>query len=163
MSNRQSYLHALLILFSPVFDHLYLSTSFPGDSDGICLQCWDLGSVPVLWRSAGEGNGNPLQYSCLENSMDRGAWQAISMGLQRAGHDWATNTHTHTYLSIIFSLLWPWVNFVLYEYLYLVLTNHSYVTVSQSLVVWMFFFFLLLIHSLVRVHRINVLWVSVSL
>ena len=36
----------------------------------------DLGSVPGLGRSPGEGNGNPLQYSCLENPMDRGAWQA---------------------------------------------------------------------------------------
>ena len=36
----------------------------------------DLGLVPGLRRSPGEGNGNPLQYSCLENSMDRGAWQA---------------------------------------------------------------------------------------
>ena len=34
----------------------------------------DLGSVPGLGRSPGEGNGNPLQYSCLENLMDRGAW-----------------------------------------------------------------------------------------
>ena len=34
----------------------------------------DLGSIPGLGRSPGEGNGNPLQYSCLENSMDRGAW-----------------------------------------------------------------------------------------
>ena len=37
----------------------------------------DAGSIPVSGRSPGEGNGNPLQYSCLENSMDRGAWQAI--------------------------------------------------------------------------------------
>ena len=36
----------------------------------------DLGSVPGLGRSPGEGNGNPLQYSCLENPMDRGTWQA---------------------------------------------------------------------------------------
>ena len=36
----------------------------------------DVGSVPGLRRSPGEGNGNPLQYSCLENPMDRGAWQA---------------------------------------------------------------------------------------
>ena len=35
----------------------------------------------------GSGNGNPLQYSCLENSMDRRAWQATVMGLQRVGHD----------------------------------------------------------------------------
>ena len=37
----------------------------------------DMGSIPGLGRSPGEGNGNPLQYSCLGNSMDRGAWQAI--------------------------------------------------------------------------------------
>ena len=36
----------------------------------------DPGSIPVLGRSPGEGNGNPVQYSCLENSVDRGAWQA---------------------------------------------------------------------------------------
>ena len=40
----------------------------------------DLGSTPGSGRSSGEGNGNPLQYSCLVNSMDRGAWQAKSMG-----------------------------------------------------------------------------------
>ena len=37
----------------------------------------DTGSIPGLGRSPGEGRGNPLQYSCLENSMDRGAWRAI--------------------------------------------------------------------------------------
>ena len=37
----------------------------------------DLGSIPGLGRSPGEGNGNPLQYSCLVNPMDRGAWQAM--------------------------------------------------------------------------------------
>ena len=36
----------------------------------------DLGLIPGLGRSPGEGNGNPFQYSCLENPMDRGAWQA---------------------------------------------------------------------------------------
>ena len=40
--------------------------------------------------SPGEGNGNPLQYSCLENSMDRGAWQAIVHGVARVRHDLAT-------------------------------------------------------------------------
>ena len=42
------------------------------------------GSIPESGRSPGEGNGNPLLYSCLENSMDRGAWQATSMGLQES-------------------------------------------------------------------------------
>ena len=50
----------------------------------------DLGSIPGLGRSAGEGNGNPLQYSCLENPMDRGAWQAAVHGVARIGCDLAT-------------------------------------------------------------------------
>ena len=40
-----------------------------------------LGSIPGLGRFPGEGHGNPLQYSCLENSIDRGAWQAIVYGV----------------------------------------------------------------------------------
>ena len=51
---------------------------FPGGSDGKEIACnaGDLASIPGLGRSPGRGNGNPLQYSCLENPMDRGAWQA---------------------------------------------------------------------------------------
>ena len=50
-----------------------------GSSDGKEAACnaGNLGLIPGLGRSPGEGNGNPLQYSCLENSMDRGAWWAI--------------------------------------------------------------------------------------
>ena len=47
----------------------------------------DSGLIPGSGRSPGEGNGNPLQYSCLENSMDRGAQQPWSMGSQRVRHD----------------------------------------------------------------------------
>ena len=43
----------------------------------------DTGSIPGSGRSSGEGNGNPLQYSHLKNPMDRGAWWATVMGLQR--------------------------------------------------------------------------------
>ena len=43
--------------------------------------------IPMLRRSPGEGGGNPLRYSCLENCMDRGVWRAISMGLQRVKHN----------------------------------------------------------------------------
>ena len=43
----------------------------------------------------GDGNGNPLQYSCLENPMDGGAWWATVHGLQRVGHDWVTSLHFH--------------------------------------------------------------------
>ena len=51
---------------------------FPGVSDGkeSAFNEGDLGLIPGSGRSPGEGNGNPLQYSCLENSMDRGAWWA---------------------------------------------------------------------------------------
>ena len=51
----------------------------PGDSDGkeSAYNAGDPGSVPVLGRFPGEGNGYPLQYSHLENSMHRGAWRAI--------------------------------------------------------------------------------------
>ena len=45
----------------------------------------DIGLIPGLRRSPG-GNGNSFQYSCLENSMDRGAWQVIVVELQRVGH-----------------------------------------------------------------------------
>ena len=53
-----------------------LHLSSPGSSDGKASACnvGDLSSIPVLGRSPGEGNGNPLQYSCLENPTDRGAW-----------------------------------------------------------------------------------------
>ena len=48
----------------------------------------DAGSIPGSGRSPGGGNGNPLQYSCLENSMDRGAWQATVHGVASVhGHD----------------------------------------------------------------------------
>ena len=43
----------------------------------------DMGSIPGLGRSPGLGNGNPLQYSCLENPMGRGAWQAIVCGVTK--------------------------------------------------------------------------------
>ena len=65
---------------------------FPGGSDGKASACnaGDPGSIPGLGRSSREGNGNPLQYSCLENSMDRGAWQAAVHGVTRVGHDLAS-------------------------------------------------------------------------
>ena len=55
---------------------------FPSGSDTREFACSveDLALIPGLGRSHGEGNGNPLQYSCLENSMDRGAWQATVQG-----------------------------------------------------------------------------------
>ena len=59
---------------------------FPGGSDGKESTC-SVGLIPGSGRSPGEGNGNPLQYSCLENPMDRGAWRAVVYGVQRIGLD----------------------------------------------------------------------------
>ena len=64
-------------------------TGFPGGSDGRESACnaGDSGLIPGLARSPGGGHGNPLQHSCLENPMDRGACGLQSMGSQRVRHD----------------------------------------------------------------------------
>ena len=58
---------------------------FPGGSDGkvSAHNVRDAGSIPGPGRSPGEGNGDPLQYSCLENSMDGGAWSATVHGVAK--------------------------------------------------------------------------------
>ena len=60
--------------------------SFPGGSEGQASACnaGDRGSIPELGRSSGEGNGNPLQYSCLETLMDGGAWEAAVHGVAKS-------------------------------------------------------------------------------
>ena len=55
----------------------------------------DPGSIPGSGGSPGEGNGNPLQYSCLKNPMDRGAWQATVHAVTSVGHNWATKEREH--------------------------------------------------------------------
>ena len=67
----------------------------------------DAGLIPGSGGSPGGGRDNPLQYSCLGNPMDRGAWQVQSLGLQRVGHDVndLTCMHTHSpYVWIMFYL-----------------------------------------------------------
>ena len=75
------------------WENLHLLRRFPGGSDGRESACnvGDPDSIPGLERTPGEGNGNPLQYSCLEDSMDKGAWQAIVLGV--------TNSMTNTFTS----------------------------------------------------------------
>ena len=71
----------------------------------------DTGSIPGLRRSPGGGHGNLLQYTCLENPMDRGAWQATVYKVsQRVEHDWSNlahtcHTHTHTHRDIYIYML----------------------------------------------------------
>ena len=65
---------------------VHISEDFPGGSDDKESACGagDQGSIPGSRRSPGEGNGNPLQYSCLENPMCGGAWQATVHGVAKS-------------------------------------------------------------------------------
>ena len=64
----------------------------------------DAGSVLGLGRAPGEGNGNPWQYSCLENPMDRAAWKTIVHRSQRVWHDWEC-THVCIFMGCLISAL----------------------------------------------------------
>ena len=73
-----------------------IKASFPGGSvvKNPPASAGDVGLLPGLGRPPGEGNGNPLQYSCLEKSMDRGTWWATACGVTKS---WTRrNVHTHT-------------------------------------------------------------------
>ena len=74
---------------------------FPGGSEVKVSACnaGDLGSIPRSGRSPGEGNGNPLQYSCLENPMDVGAWWAFSPRGQKES-DTTERLHLHLHLIV---------------------------------------------------------------
>ena len=65
---------------------LTMSLGFPGGASGKESSCnaGDTGLIPGSRRSPGEGHGDPLQYSCLENPMDRGAWWAIVHGVEKS-------------------------------------------------------------------------------
>ena len=86
--------------------HYWRPGGFPGGSiskestcnakETVC-SAGDLGLIPGSGRSPGEGNGNPLQYVCLGNPMDRGAGRLQFMGLQRVGHDLATKPSPYTW------------------------------------------------------------------
>ena len=83
----------------------------PGSSDGHESACntGDPGSIPASGRSPGEGNGNPLQYSCLENSMDRGASQAIVHGVHRESD--LIDRLTHAFNAIMRALTYDLIIF----------------------------------------------------
>ena len=62
----------------------------------MCLQCGDTGLIPGSGRSSGVGNGNPFQYSCLENSMNKGAWKATVHGVTKSQTRLSTWHNTYT-------------------------------------------------------------------
>ena len=66
--------------------YVYINIGFPSDSVGKETTCnaGDSGSISGCRRSPGEGNGSPLEYSCLENPMDRGAWQVTVHGVSKS-------------------------------------------------------------------------------
>ena len=78
------------------------SEGFPGGAvvknpPAIAGDAGDVGLVPGLGRSPWVGNGNPLQFSCLENPMDRGTWQATVHGVTESWTQLNTHTHTHAH------------------------------------------------------------------
>ena len=78
-----------------------------GDKESIC-NAGDLGSIPGLGRSPGEGNGYPLQYSRLENSRDRGSWQATAHGVTKSRaqlNNFHSLTHSLTYTHCLFTCM----------------------------------------------------------
>ena len=79
---------------------------FAGGSDDkeSAYNTGDTGLIPGSGRSPREGNGNPLQYSFLDNTMDRGAWRATIYGVTKSRHNWGTNTHAHTHSLFLVSV-----------------------------------------------------------
>ena len=96
-------LNPCLFCKSHVVIFLARVSDFPDGSDGKASACnvGDLGLIPGSGRSLGEGNGNPLQHSCLENLMDGGAW-LHPMGLQRVGHD--CKSHAVIFLASVLTI-----------------------------------------------------------
>ena len=84
----------------------HMRKGFPGGSTGK-ESSWNVGdarnvaSIPGSGRSPGGGNSNPLQYSCLENSMDRGAWRAAVHGVAKSHTQLSTHACMHTYEEIL--------------------------------------------------------------
>ena len=82
-------------------NQLFPFSDFPAGSDSEASACnaGDPGSIPGLGRSPGEGNGNPLQYCCLENPTDGGAWQALVHGVAESDRtEWL---HSLTFPSLV--------------------------------------------------------------
>ena len=104
-SQKNSFKSSVMLRASLVIS-IYL-IGFPGGSDGKESACsaGDPGSIPRLERSPGEGNGNPLQYSCLQNSMDRGAWWSTVHGVAKCRTQ-VSNFYSMTYQTLGKHVTW---------------------------------------------------------
>ena len=67
----------------------------------------ETGSIPGSGRSLGEGNGNPLQYSCLENPMERGAWRVTGHGVAKSQIEWSDLAHINGLSADLFNIISP--------------------------------------------------------
>ena len=92
-------------IYTYTHTYVYTHMGFAGGSvvKNLPANATDVDSIPGLGRSPGEGNGHSLHYSCLENLMDRGAWQATAHGVTKS---WTlltttTTTHTHTHTRLM--------------------------------------------------------------
>ena len=89
-----------LAFYSDCVPDSRLSVGFPGSTSGKepacqCRRHKRQGSIPRSGSSPGGGHSNPLQYSRLENPLDRGAWWATVHGVAKSWHDWSDLSHTH--------------------------------------------------------------------
>ena len=99
-----------MYLLNMLFIFVYFPHSLVG-KESAC-NAGNPGLIPGLGRSPGEGNGSPLQYSCLENPMGRGAWWAMVHGDTRVGHDLATKPPTTTTTkTFLLGLIKAWKDF----------------------------------------------------
>ena len=99
----------------------------------------DAGRIPGLGISSGGGNGNPLQYSCLEDSTDRGAWQDIVQRVVKR-HDWAHIHHTYALIFYNFTIICLYGDFFIWIILELCWTLKSMCLSSDFENSWLLFF-----------------------
>ena len=104
---------------------------FPGGSEGKASNCnaGDLGSIPGSGRPPGEGNGNPLQYSCLENPIDRDAWWATVHGIAKSRTQLSDFTFSISFLSIHKSIKYTYL--CMYKHLCIVFLNFTFLALKM--------------------------------
>ena len=107
--------------------HISCFTHFPCSSVGkaSASNVGDLDSIPGSGSSPGKGNGNPLQYSCLGNPMDRGTWQGTVLGIAGVGHNLALSFFLLAFFLKLMTLLAVYFLFILN--FYICFNKYSYI------------------------------------